>query len=283
MVEAGIRRVQDELALWRAAGQKPTFWIRDDDATCVTGQLERLQSIATRYDVSVGLALIPGLLQADLVDFLRTQSRNFHPMCHGWKHVDHGDAGNPNEFGNSRSHSATCQDATLALQAFRAHFAGTETVFVPPFNRITPAMIGALADIGYAGLSVGPRPLERRIARVVNRFDWTPSLNIAWKGPLPRIDAHVDLIDWQSGSAQAMDVVAQAMVGQLRLRRKGFLPAGTPIGLLTHHRVHDESIWRLLENLIDLIKSSLACEFIQVGRMFQQSRRERTLDPLPSA
>ena len=170
MVEAGIRRVQDELALWRAAGQKQTFWIRDDDATCVTEQLERLLSIATRYDVSVGLALIPGSLQADLVDFLRTQSRNFHPMCHGWKHVDYGDAGNPNEFGNSRSHSATCQDATLALQAFRAHFAGTEAVFVPPFNRITPAMIGALADIGYAGLSVGPRPLERRIARVVNRF-----------------------------------------------------------------------------------------------------------------
>ena len=282
MIGAEVERVKDELARWRAIGERPVFWIRDDDAISVSGQLDRLHSIATRYDVSVGLALIPGLLEDDLVAFLRSESSKFHPMCHGWKHVNHGSAGNPSEFGDGRPHRAAYLDATYALQAFHQHFTGAAAVFVPPFNRITSAMIGALAGIGFAGLSVAPRPLERRIARVINRFDWAPALNIAWKGPLPRIDAHVDLIEWKSGSARDAVAVAEVLVGQLRLRRKGFLPARTPIGLLTHHRVHDESIWRLLESLIVLIKSSLECEFIEVGHMFRQSCRERALDPLPS-
>ena len=281
MIGADVQRVKDELALWRAIGEMPVFWIRDDDATCVSGQLERLHSIATRYGVHVGLALIPGLLEADLVAFLRTKSNNFYPMCHGWKHVNHASAGNPGEFGNGRSHRAACLDATRALQTFRSHFTDIPAVFVPPFNRIASTMIGALASIGFSSLSVGPRPLERRIARVINRFGWVPALNIAWKGPLQRIDAHVDLIEWKSGSARDMDVVADALVGQLRLRRKGFLPLRTPIGLLTHHRAHDERIWHLLESLIVLIKSSLECEFMEVGHMFRQSCRERASDPLP--
>ena len=283
MVEAGIRRVQDELALWRAAGQKPTFWIRDDDATCVTGQLERLQSIATRYDVSVGLALIPGLLgfRPGRLYCGRNRATSIPCATDGSTSTTAMPATPMNSATRARTarHVRTQRWPCRRFGAFRRHRDGVRAA-------LQPHHAGHDRGAGrhrLCRLSVGPRPLERRIARVVNRFDWAPSLNIAWKGPLPRIDAHVDLIDWQSGSAQAMDVVAQAMVGQLRLRRKGFPPAGAPIGLLTHHRVHDESIWRLLESLIDLIKGSLACKFIQVGRMFQQSRRERTLDPLPSA
>jgi hypothetical protein len=283
MMGAEVERVKDELARWRAIGERPVFWVRDDDANSVSVQLERLQSIATGYDVSIGLALIPGVLEAELVAFLRTKSHNLFPMCHGWKHVNHGTADNPCEFGNGRSHHAACLDATRALNTFRGHFADNPAVFVPPFNRIAPAMIGVLVNVGFSGLSGGPRPLEHRIARVVNRFNWAPALNIAWKGPLPRIDAHVDLIEWKSGSARDMAVVAEMLVGQLRLRRKGFLPARTPIGLLTHHLVHDEKIWYLLESLIELLKSSLHCEFIEVGHMFRQSCGESVLDPLPLA
>jgi hypothetical protein len=281
MIGAEVERVKDEIARWRAIGERPVFWIRDDDASGVSGQLERLHSISARYDASVGLALIPGLLEAELVAFLRTKSSNFYPMCHGWKHVNHANADNPCEFGNGRSHRAACLDATRALQTFLGNFTDTPAIFVPPFNRIASPMIDALAGIGFCGLSVAPRPLERRIARVINRFDWAPALNIARKGPLPRIDAHVDLIEWKSGSARDLAVVADVLVGQLRLRRNGFLPIQTPIGLLTHHRVHDERTWSLLESLIVLVKSGLECEFIEVGHMFRRSCRERALEPLP--
>ena len=283
MIGADVQRVKDELTLWRAIGEMPVFWIRDDDATCVSGQLERLHSIATRYDVNVGLALIPGLLEADLVAFLRTKSSNFYPMCHGWKHVNHASAGNPGRFGNGRSHRAACLDATRAgYAAIRQSFYGHSAVFVPPFksHRVDHDRCAGQHRL-FSGLSVGPRPLERRIARVVNRYGWAPALNIAWKGPLQRIDAHVDQIEWKSGSARDMDVVADALMGQLRLRRKGFLPPRTPIGLLTHHRVHDERIWHLLESLIVLIKSSLECEFMEVGHMFRQSCRGKGVRSAP--
>jgi hypothetical protein len=269
MIGAQLRGVKDEVARWRAIGQRPAFWIRDDDADAMCGKLERLTAIAIRHGVSVGLAFVPGLLAADLVPFLRRQSGKLYPLCHGWKHVNYASPDNPSEFGSNRPHPAARLDAVRALETFRQHFPNVPAVFVPPFNRIAPQMIDALTGIGFAGLSAAPRPLERRMARLVGRLAWAaPTVNIAWRGSLPRIDAHVDLIDWRSGSARDLNAVAEALLGQLRLRRRAFLPARAPIGLLTHHRVHDEPIWQLLEALIVFLKDELGGEFVDVERMF---------------
>ena len=117
------------------------------------------------------------------------------------------------------------------------------------------------------------------MARLVARFDWAgPTVSIAWRGPLPRIDAHVDLIDWQSGSAREPKGVADAIVGQLRLRRRAFLPARAPIGLLTHHCVHDEAIWRLLEDMIMVLKDELGGEFLGLPQKFHASLPEAPID-----
>lgn len=271
MIGAQLRGVKDEIARWRAIGQRPAFWIRDDDAHAMCDELERLTAIAIRHGVSVGVAFVPGLLAADLVPFLRRQSANLYPMCHGWKHVNHASSDNPSEFGANRSHPAARLDAVRALETFCHHFPDVPAIFVPPFSRIAPEMIDALAGIGFVGLSAAPRPLERRMARLVGRLDWAaPAVNIAWRGSPPRVDAHVDLIDWRSGSARDLNAIAEALLGQLRLRRKAFLPARTPIGLLTHHRVHDEPIWRLLEALIVFLKDELGGEFVDVEAMFHE-------------
>jgi hypothetical protein len=266
MIALQLPRVRSELDLWRAAGQKPVFWIRDDDACGVTGQLERLCSIACRFELSIGLALIPGLLEDDLVAFLATHAPQLFPMCHGWKHTNHGSTRAPAEFGCSRPHAASCADASRAVQAFRRHFANG-AVFVPPFGRISPAMIGALRELGFLGLSGAQRPFERRCARLVGRFGWLPAMNVARPVPLPRIDAHIDLIDWRAGTAEAIEVVAAGLVSQLRLRRRGFLAPRAPIGLLTHHRVHDEKVWELLECLVDFLKRR-EVEFLDIRGMF---------------
>jgi hypothetical protein len=266
MIALQLPRVRGELDLWRAAGQQPVFWIRDDDACGVTGQLERLWSIASRFELTIGLALIPGLLEDDLVAFLATRAPQLFPMCHGWKHTNHGSPRKPAEFGESRPHAASCADVARALQAFRRHFA-TGAVFVPPFGRISPAMIGALGELGFLALSGAPRPFERRCARLVGRFAWAPAINVSRPAPLPRIDAHIDLIDWHKGTAEDIEVVAARLVSQLRLRRRGFLAPRVPIGLLTHHLAHDGKVWELLECLIDFLKRREVA-FLDIRGMF---------------
>ena len=114
----GVMRLQDELSRWGALGEKPVFWIRDDDAIKITRPLEQLQLIAARHDTTIGLAVIPALLESDLATFLRFERNNFYPMCHGWKHINFGEDGNPNEFGTSRPFRSAFIDATSALQTF---------------------------------------------------------------------------------------------------------------------------------------------------------------------
>ena len=58
--------------------------------------------------------------------------------------------------------------------------------------------------------------------------------------------------------------IDSALNGSVYLRRRAFLPARAPIGLLTHHRVHDEPVWRLLEALIAFVKDELGGEFVDV-------------------
>ena len=269
--ESSLRRVRDELRRWRAIGKMPAFWLRDDDACSVTAQLERLGSVVLRYQVSVGLAVIPGLLEDDLVAWVAEQGGKIRPMCHGWKHINHQASGPPSEFGDGRPHAAARLDAGRALQAFAAHFPATPAVFVPPFNRICPALIEALADIGFCALSSAPRRVERRLAWLLARCDWLPAFGIARPEPLPRVDAHIDLIDWGSGSARDDSMLAEEIVGQLRLRRKGFLAPSAPIGLLTHHRVHDEKIWAALERLLALLKREDAVTFVDAGNILTRA------------
>jgi len=273
MLAPDLQRVEAELDLWRAAGTEPLFWLRDDDACAITKELERLWSVARRYDVDVALAVIPGLIERDLVGYLRTDAPGFFPMCHGWKHIDHGGPREPGEFGASRPLARAREDALRAFETFREHFPEIPAVFVPPFGRISEAMIAALPGIGFAALSGGQRPIERRAARLVGRLAWAPALNLTRPQPLPRIDAHIDLIDWRAQSAEDVGAVADRLVGQLRLRRKGFVAMRSPIGLLTHHRVHDEKIWQLLETLLDFLARRRDITFIAVASTLPSLRR----------
>ena len=273
-----LQRVGDELDLWRATGHRPVVWIRDDDACGVTERLIRLATIAVRYDVTVGLALIPGLLEGDLAGYVAARASRFFPMCHGWKHTNHGGPREPAEFGETRPLAASCADAARALNVFRAHFS-SGAVFVPPFGRIATAVIRALRGLGFLALSGAQRTVERRCARLISAIGWAPAVNIANAGPLPRIDAHLDLIDWKAGTAADAEVVGANMVAQLRLRRRGLLPAGTPIGLLSHHRVHDERTWELLEGLIEML-TRREVVFADVGNMFQRSEWAAAADRL---
>jgi hypothetical protein len=187
--------VHRELDRWADCGITATFWVRDDDAWTVSDELKGLSAFAKRHELNIGLAVIPGKLSERLVRFLEIESTHFYPMCHGWRHVDYGREGRPAEFGRDRPFTALYDDGRQAFERFIEYFEKVEAIFVPPFGRITNAMVNALPQIGFAGVSKGPSVLERRLSRIVSRLGWTPVAKLPTKKLVPHFDVQIDLID----------------------------------------------------------------------------------------
>ena len=138
------------------------------------------RALAKEHNITIGLAIIPGLLHPEVLDFLADSTQLFFPMCHGWKHVNHGTTKMPSEFGNNRSFSSLVGDAVFAYNKF-CEFFDTKAIFVPPYNSITKTLTAALPGIGFAGLSGGPSHLEARIARLLGKV-WVPTMRIPVAG-----------------------------------------------------------------------------------------------------
>jgi hypothetical protein len=272
-----------ELDLWAARGWKASFWMRDDDAIEVTDSLVLLREIAARYAVKIGLAVIPAQAVPELTTFLETNARHFYPMCHGWQHINYNTRHKPAEFGAERPHQKLVRDAELALGSFNMAFRNVKPIFVPPFNRITPALIRALPDVGFFGVSLMPTPLEQKLARLGSK------LNVNLPVPLPdlrssnRIDVHVDLINWQTRSAQDYRLLARQLVRELRYRRLGYLRTDSPIGLLTHHLAHDLSIWRACDDMLGFLRSHPAVQFLDLDQWTRVPSEELELRSQASA
>lgn len=61
---------------------------------------------------------------------------------------------------------------------------------------------------------------------------------------LVQINTHVDPIHWRGGGGLAdPDAQIATLVQQLQDRRAGRTDATEPLGVLTHHLVHDAAIW----------------------------------------
>ncbi|TYL92025.1 hypothetical protein FXB40_26635 [Bradyrhizobium rifense] len=257
---------RQELDIWANSKLKARFWIRDDDAFEVSSDLERLRNVAVRFDTKIGLAIIPGKITPGLQEFLAENIQHFYPMCHGWKHINYNLGKNPAEFGPDRPISNMIVDAEFALQSFKECFGSSQPIFVPPFNRITPALIKALPQVGFAGVSLMPNHIERKLLQLNSWMKWGGIITMPRFKDGIRIDVHLDVIDWRARTAQNTKIVSNLLVQQLRGRRLGVVPVDTPIGLLTHHLAHDEPIWRAINETLDFLRSHESADFIDVGQ-----------------
>jgi hypothetical protein len=265
--------VSRELDCWAARGLKARFWVRDDDACEMSTPLARLHELAMRHDITIGLAVIPAKVHPSLLKFMADEGRRFHPMCHGWQHINHSPAGRkPAEFGGERPISASIKDARSAFCAFRKYFAGYDAVFVPPFGQISRAMTRALPAIGFAGLSAGPGWLERKLSHFPSLAIRIPTVRVVRWSNIPRLDVHIDPIDWQRRTAHSVDTICNAVVRSLRPRRMGILAAEIPVGLVTHHLAHDDCIWGACNDALDVLRNHRAVEFLHVGQFFGTAR-----------
>lgn len=266
-----------ELDLWAARGLTANFWVRDDDAIEVSESLILLRDIAARYAVKIGLAIIPGQAVPELTGFLETNARHFYPMCHGWRHINYNMRRKPAEFGGERPHPNLVRDAELALDSFSTAFRNVKPIFVPPFNRITPALIRALPDVGFFGVSLMPTSFEQKLARLGSKINVSLPVAIPDLRGSNRIDVHIDLINWQTRSAQDYRLLAQQLVRELRYRRLGYLRTDSPIGLLTHHLAHDLSIWRACDDVLSFLRPHPAVRFLDLEHWTGVPSHEREL------
>ncbi|MEC7258954.1 MAG: polysaccharide deacetylase family protein [Pseudomonadota bacterium] len=226
-----------ELYHWRDAGRRIPIWWRDDDAIAATAPLDRLIGLSERHGLPLHLAVIPADARTDLAERL-ADAPLVVPVVHGWAHLAHTPADQKKaEFSASRPLADRLTDAAKGLE--RLHdLLGAKAVapmFVPPWNRMGADMAPGLARLGYRFLSTyGPRASEFSAPGLVT------------------VNTHVDVIDWRgTRSLVPPETLIARLVSTLKDRREGRADADEPLGLLTHHLVHDPAIWKFTDRLID--------------------------------
>ena len=218
----------DEVARWREAGRTVELWWRDDDATDATPALDRLLALHRRTAAPLALAVVPARATPALAERLAGEP-GVDLLQHGYGHVNHAVAPEKkSELGAHRPAMLVLGELGAGWLAMERLFgARTLPVLVPPWNRIAPALVPTLPEIGFTGLSTFG---ARRRAEPV-------------KG-LRQINTHVDLIDWTGGRGFVGEEAALAAL--VRALGRARIETGEPVGLLSHHLAMDEGAWNFL-------------------------------------
>jgi hypothetical protein len=223
------RELEDEAARWHEAGQAADLWWRDDDATDVGPALDRLLAIHRDTGAAMALAVVPAHATTALADRL-VDEPEVDVLQHGYAHVNHAVPAEKKkeELGAQRPAMLVLGELGTGQMALERLFGKRPlAVLVPPWNRIAPALVPALPEIGFAGLSTfGPRRRPRPV-----------------KGLL-EVNTHVDLIDWKGrrgfvGEAAALGTLVASLAHARTVSRE-------PVGVLSHHLAMDGEAWDFL-------------------------------------
>lgn len=252
-IRTELRRFEAALDAAHRAGTRVSFWWRDDDAVAVTPQLEELLAMRESAGVPLALAVIPKFAQPELIDRIR-KSGSVSVLQHGWAHEKHSPAGEKaSEFGESRPLDASLADLTAGLERL-APMAGELflPVLTPPWNRIGAAARAARGQAGLPGLSVfGPSNGEAHVC-----------------------NTHFDVIAWKTtrgfiGLKKAWSLLAD------EVERRVDDPAGhcpEPIGILTHHLVHDDDTNAFLRQLLEMLTGRTDISWPPIDELFALRR-----------
>lgn len=247
-----------ELDHWNASGRKIGLWLRDDDAIAPSPALNRLSNLADRFAAPILLAVIPLLAEPALAGELRGMPL-LRPCQHGASHRNHAPAGSKkSEFGAERTASDVGTDIAQGRQ--RLHdLLGDEVlpIFVPPWNRIAQRHAARLEALGFAGLSC------------FRGYRHGP-------GGGPRLlNTDVDIMDWHGGriGRSATEVLGD-LVALLAQGRQG-AAGDIELGLLLHHRDHDETAWSFLAGILAATSAHSAVRLIDPAGLVRPPGRDR--------
>lgn len=231
--------VDTELDLWRALGLRPRFWLRDDDATDTSERLDRLIALIRRFDMPLLLAVIPAEATETLAERLAGEPL-VRPCVHGYTHRNHMPEGQKAmELAGREADEVLCElkaGRRRLLELFSGRLSG---FLVPPWNRIAPEVAGRVHECGFTALSTS---------------SWRKTGTI-----LPELNTQIDIMDWSRGRiGHRLEAIAAEVLRRLRQARAH---GGAPLGILTHHLVHDETAWETLESLIAYLHTERGLAF----------------------
>ncbi|NIX76838.1 glycosyltransferase [Microvirga terricola] len=233
------------------------FWWRDDDAVAHTPELDRLLDLVGRYEAGLALAAIPHALTPSLALRLAGEDRVF-ALVHGSRHTNHAPPSEKKaEFGDHRPVDVMAHEAGEALRTARMSLGEKLLpVFVPPWNRISPSLGPLLSREGYRALST-----------------FTDRKTLCPAPDLVQINTHVDPIDWH-GSRSVLEPaqILTALSEAISRRFTGAADRNEPIGILTHHLVHDEAIWIFCERLLAYF-AARNIHFLRIDELFRNPDR----------
>jgi hypothetical protein len=224
--------LDDEIARWRDAGRDIELWWRDDDATDTGAALDRLLELQRQTAVPLALAVVPARATPALAERLAAVPA-IDVLQHGYAHANHALPPDKKcELGPHRPAMLVLGELGTGRMALERLFASRALpVLVPPWNRIAPALVPALPEIGFSGLSTFA---ARRRAEPVRG--------------LRQVNTHVDVIDWKDGPKfVGQDAALAALVEALRRSRSA---TSEPVGLLSHHLAMDEGAWDFLRSIL---------------------------------
>lgn len=242
-----------ELGFWREANQVATLWWRDDDATVPEASLQRLCELAQRWSIPLSLAVVPARASGELAQLLFACPRA-QVLQHGYAHIDYGNGAEPAaELGAHRSAPIVLDELFTGREQLAAILEEFFLpVLVPPWNRIAPALLPQLQQLGYIGLSCFSARAQAQIS---------PGLM--------QSNCHVDPVNWkQSGIFRGESKSLAALIGHLRQRRLGQVDSHEPTGVLTHHWSHDEASWSFLEHLFTMTTDRSDVRWLDAQQVF---------------
>ena len=237
-----LQRISDQ-------GRTARLWLRDDDAVEPTAALDRLLSLTRDHAVPLGLAVIPAFTGPALVERLQIED-HVSVTVHGWSHENHAPAERKKqELGPERPVSVVLDQLRAAFDQLRALYPQTfEPVLVPPWNRIDPALLPSLAALGYRAVSVYGKAKQAGAIRLIN--------------------THVDIMDWHgTGGCRPQAELVTLLAAELGDR---LADSDEPIGILTHHLVHDAAAWDFLARLFEECRAP-AIRWHALGDLLRQT------------
>lgn len=246
--------LERELDAWGEAGRTATLWWRDDDGEMPGPALDRLLALSDRYEVPLALAVVPAGAGRALAGRLEACTR-VCVLTHGLAHRNlASDGQRKSEFGPERPIHELLADVATGWNRLRLLFvAQALPIFVPPWNRMAPALLPRLPNAGLKGLSAfGVRTAAEPVPGLAQN------------------NCHLDLIDWRAGRGFVGEAAAlEVLVTHLAGRRQGLVDADEASGLMSHHLVHDRAAWRFLERLLEATQRHAAAYWLSATEAFR--------------
>jgi hypothetical protein len=241
-----------ELDFWSKAGLTPRLWLRDDDAVVPSKALDRLLAVCDRYEVPLVLAVIPEPTGNELALHLRGNTL-VSVAVHGWRHANYAPATEKKqELGKHRPALESVAELACGLSKLSAlHGDRLLPILVPPWNRIDASLVPSVSGAGFRAISAFADKLTEFQTR-----------------ELAVINTHLDIMDWSTRRGRDQGEAALEFVDALRKSRES---GGYPVGILTHHIVHDDAAWDFLDQLLEMTALGNSCTWLSGSALLRRS------------